>query len=182
MPYFILILFTLSSCMTANNEAKKIYQFNSNSEKKDWRIVNDGVMGGLSKGKFEINSSSNGLFSGSVSLENNGGFTMIQHELQKPIKVKNATKLKLELKGDGKNYQFRVKSKLNEYYSYVKYFETKGEWETVDIPLSDLEASFRGGKLDMPSFDQKEIAQIAFLISNKKAETFELEIKSISLE
>ena len=40
---------------------------------KYWRVVNDGVMGGLSKGTKKLTANSM-LFKGKVSLDNNGGF------------------------------------------------------------------------------------------------------------
>ncbi|MEM1443591.1 MAG: CIA30 family protein, partial [Verrucomicrobiota bacterium] len=44
----------------------------------DWSIVNDGVMGGLSKGKVEISKEGIMTFSGTLSLENNGGFSLAE--------------------------------------------------------------------------------------------------------
>ena len=55
-----------------------IYQFNEKTTIKDWRIVNDGVMGGISKSTIVLNETGNGEFSGHVSLANNGGFASVQ--------------------------------------------------------------------------------------------------------
>ena len=41
---------------------------------KNWNIVNDDVMGGISKSFLSINDENNLIFSGNVSLKNNGGF------------------------------------------------------------------------------------------------------------
>ena len=57
-----------------------IYDFNDQSSSRDWRVVNDGVMGGLSASQFEINEVGNGFFHGHVSLENNGGFASVRHQ------------------------------------------------------------------------------------------------------
>ena len=43
-----------------------------------WRIVNDGVMGGLSSSKAIVNDDNKIIFSGNVSLENNGGFASLR--------------------------------------------------------------------------------------------------------
>ena len=40
-----------------------------------WQVVNDGVMGGLSEGKLTPNLAGTMMFSGMLSLENNGGFS-----------------------------------------------------------------------------------------------------------
>jgi NADH dehydrogenase [ubiquinone] 1 alpha subcomplex assembly factor 1 len=88
----------------------------------------------------------------------------------------------LRIKGDGKRYQFRVKDKTSQYHSYITYFETSGEWQTVRLPLRDFYPSFRGRKLRIPNFNHSQIAEVAFLIGNKKAESFELVIDMIGLE
>jgi NADH dehydrogenase [ubiquinone] 1 alpha subcomplex assembly factor 1 len=49
-----------------------------------WRIVNDGVMGGLSSSKAIVEDDKI-IFSGNVSLENNGGFA----SLRSPVKDYN---------------------------------------------------------------------------------------------
>lgn len=43
-----------------------------------WRVVDDGVMGGLSKGKVQISKEGIMTFSGKLSLENNGGFSSLR--------------------------------------------------------------------------------------------------------
>jgi hypothetical protein len=43
-----------------------------------WRIVNDGVMGGLSTSNVRINDEGKISFSGNVSLDNNGGFASLR--------------------------------------------------------------------------------------------------------
>ncbi len=56
-----------------------LFNFDSKSDISNWRIVDDVVMGGRSNGAFKINDSGNGIFLGDVSLENNGGFSMVQY-------------------------------------------------------------------------------------------------------
>ena len=46
--------------------------------KFDWTVTNDGIMGGLSKGKLEFTERNTMKFSGSLSLKNNGGFTTVR--------------------------------------------------------------------------------------------------------
>ena len=41
---------------------------------KNWNIVNDDVMGGISRSSLSMNDENNLIFSGYLSLENNGGF------------------------------------------------------------------------------------------------------------
>jgi hypothetical protein len=159
----------------------EVFNFDKNSSLKDWRIVDDVVMGGRSDGNFKINDSGHGEFSGIVSLEKNGGFSSVRYRFQ-TVDVSNFSKMIIRLKGDGKRYQFRLKSKQNERQSYISYFETTGKWETIEIELRSMYPTWRGMTLDMPDFQGKTIEELAFLISNNKAETFKLEIDHISLK
>ena len=75
----------------------------------DWEVVNDGVMGGLSKGNFTISDEGILNFSGTLSLENNGGFTSIRSEgidrnLSKDLGIL------LKARGDGRTYTIRLES------------------------------------------------------------------------
>jgi len=158
-----------------------IYDFNKNSSPKDWRTIDDGVMGGLSQGKFSIDADGNGVFEGAVSLENNGGFSSVRYQSDK-IKVTKVSKVRIRLKGDGKEYQFRIKDKTSSYYSYITTFKTSGNWETITIQLSDLYPSFRGRTLDLPNFKSDSFQEIVFLIGNKKNESFQLLLDKIELE
>lgn len=158
-----------------------IFDFNENSSLTNWNIVDDVVMGGRSDGNFRINNDGHGEFFGKVSIENNGGFSSIRYNFKK-IDSHNYSKFVLRLKGDGKNYQFRVKDNTYNRYSYISEFKTTGEWQTIEIPYNKMYASFRGYRLDIPNFKGDQMQEIAFLISNKKQEEFRLLIDSISIE
>jgi hypothetical protein len=96
--------------------------------------------------------------------------------------VTKDSKVRIRLKGDGKNYQFRIKDKATSYYSYITTFKTSGDWETIEIKLSELYPSFRGQTLNLPNFDSDSFEEIVFLIGNKKNESFQLVIDKIELE
>lgn len=160
--------------------AQTIVQFSKKSTLKDWFIVNDGVMGGLSRGKFQLNDDGYGRFYGTVSLENNGGFASLRHEL-KPFPATANQSIKIHVKGDGKVYQFRVKHDSRAYYSYITTFKTTGDWQEIILTLADFYPSFRGRKLREPNYNHDTITELTFLIGNKKAETFELLIDKIEL-
>lgn len=178
MKYLIIIL-TLS--LFKNMNMKEIYDFTTQTKVKEWRVVNDGVMGGISKSSLALTEDGYGQFSGHVSLENNGGFASIQ--LDKVIQLSEEKKfIILHVKGDGKAYEFRLKGEISQSESYVQQFITSREWETIKLPISDFYPQFRGRKLNIPNFNFKNIEQVCFLIANKKEEDFKLLIDWISLE
>ncbi|MDO6597261.1 CIA30 family protein [Oceanihabitans sp. 2_MG-2023] len=157
-----------------------LFDFKTNSNTKEWQVVDDVVMGGKSSGHFYVAPTGHGVFEGHVSLENNGGFSMLRYRFDK-INTHTVSKLILRVQGDGKRYQFRIKRKSSDYYSYVTYFDTTKEWQDISIRLLDLYPTFRGRKLDMPNYDGSAIEEIAFLIANQKAETFVLKIDALFL-
>lgn len=159
----------------------EIFDFSVTSDLADWFIMDDVVMGGRSDGNCIINSDGIGVFYGKVSLENNGGFSSVRYRFGTK-KVNGYTTCKIRLKGDGKSYQFRVKTDKYDRHSYVYKFETTGEWETINIPLNAMYPSFRGRLLDIPNYPISELEEIAFLISNKVNESFRLELDRIDFE
>tara|TARA_R110000751_G_scaffold287893_1_gene392814 strand:- start:745 stop:1236 length:492 start_codon:yes stop_codon:yes gene_type:complete len=158
-----------------------LFDFNTTSDISNWKIVDDVVMGGRSNGNFEINDDGHGKFSGQISLENNGGFSSLRYNFDTK-KVSSYSKTKIRLKGDGKNYQFRVKIASSDYISYVYEFETTTDWMTIEVPFAAMEPRFRGRKLNEPNFEGEQLEEIAFLIGNKKEQSFELLLDTIVLE
>jgi hypothetical protein len=158
-----------------------IYDFNRNSDISQWNIVDDVVMGGRSNGSIFLNSEGYGVFKGTVSLKNSGGFSMVRHRL-KPKTVDQHSSFVIRLKGDGKRYEFRVKSKTGEYYFYARPFDTSGEWEFIEIAFNSMYPTFRGNKLDLPNYPGETLAEIIFFIGNKKAEQFKLVIDRIEVK
>lgn len=158
-----------------------LFNFNTKSDIANWNGVDDVVMGGKSNGTFCLNDAGYGIFSGNVSLENNGGFSMVKYHFSSKS-VSGFTKVCLKVKGDGKTYQFRVKTSVCDIHSYVASFKTSLDWETIEIPFNVMYPAFRGKTLNMPNYPGEKMAQIAFLIGNNKEETFRLEIDCITLK
>lgn len=158
-----------------------IFDFTPDSDISDWRTVDDTVMGGVSDGNFKVNEEGHGVYSGTVSLANNGGFSSLRYRMPS-IRIEGSTKAVLRIKGDGKNYQFRTKTDDNDRYSYVSSFETSGEWEEVEIELHKMKPQWRGRRLDMEDYPAEMLSELAILIGNKRAEDFQLELDWIKLK
>ncbi len=69
------LLFTLILLVMGIKTALVIeYDFGKQGDTENWNIINDGVMGGLSKGHITTTDSTI-MFYGTISLQNDGGFT-----------------------------------------------------------------------------------------------------------
>lgn len=157
-----------------------LFDFDTDTSFNSWTIVDDVVMGGRSQGEFSIDKDGFGVFSGEVSLENNGGFSSLRHRLS-GVDCSGFGKFLLKIKGDGKKYQFRVKSSQSDYHSYIYEFKTSGDWQEIEISFGSMYPGFRGRKLNIPNYPGDEASEIAFLIGNKKSEKFKLLIDFIKV-
>lgn len=175
------VLFAFIYMMSFTQSSNILFNFQKNSNLSNWRLTNDTVMGGVSSSSIFLNEAGNGVFSGIVSTANNGGFAMARLPLSTTI-PKTAKHILIRVKGDHKNYQFRIKANKNQRYWYVQSFTTTDDWEVIKLPLTDFYASFRGYQLDLKNFASNKIQEIAILIGNKKDEEFNLEIDFIEVK
>ncbi len=158
-----------------------IVDFSRDSNLRGWEVEDDVVMGGRSEGAFSLNQDGNAVFSGNVSLENNGGFSSVQYGFD-PIDVTQYRTAGIRLKGDGKRYQFIVEADQADRNYYVYEFQTVNDWQTVKVPLAEMYPAYRGERLDIPDYPGRTMAQIRFLIASKQPESFSVELDKIWLE
>ncbi len=164
--------------MTANLQEKVIFDFNEKASVRQWNIVNDGVMGGLSASSMQWREDGVAVFSGSVSLENNGGFASTRAILE-GVNLAGFSSVALRVKGDGKTYKFRIRTDRN--FDGVTYscdfFAPAGEWKEIRLPFSEFVPVFRGRRLaNVGPLRSEEIRQTGFLISDKQSGSFSLEV------
>ena len=143
-----------------------------------WRAVNDGVMGGISSGGM-VRADEVLRFEGMLSLENNGGFASVRRLIDHDLST--ADSVRMLLRGDGREYQFRLR--IDDRWDGIAWrakFLTTGDWQTVDLGLADFEPVFRGRLVkDAGSLTPDKIRQIGFMLTDKRAGPFRLDIRSI---
>ena len=69
----------------------------SNASAAGWQIVNDSVMGGISRSTLQLHEDGYALFSGTVSLENNGGFASVRTRAQAPMDLSDFEGLSVQV-------------------------------------------------------------------------------------
>lgn len=158
---------------------KIIFDFSANEERRDWNIVNDGVMGGISRSTLQINAKdSTGIFSGVLSLENNGGFASVR-TTPRNFQLGDYDGLIIRVKGDGNIYSFRLRTNARfDGVSYQKKFKTeKDRWIEVYLPFEEFFPTFRGRKLrNVAPLATEKIQQLGILIAEKQMGKFTLTI------
>ena len=146
-----------------------------------WRVVVDGVMGGLSSGRVE-HSASGLRFSGDLRLENNGGFSQIRAPIERGA-LEGAEGIEIEVRGDGRTYIFdvRVANLRMNAGSYQHEFDTAdGVWTTIRMPLDDFLFHAFGRRVPgLGTMDAAMIESLGVTLADKNAGDFVLEIRAI---
>jgi hypothetical protein len=158
------------------NESHLMIDFNEKQDVNKWRITNDDVMGGRSKGDMLVEDE-HGVFSGDISLANNGGFSSVFRAV-KPL-CKDFESVIIDIKGDGQIYQLRMVVYVDGYrLAYKQDFNTiDGQREKLKFTLSNFQATFRGRMVkNAPRLKYKDIREVGFLVTKKVAGTFSLSV------
>ena len=142
----------------------------------NWKIVNDSVMGGRSDATLKLKNNLYGVFNGYLSLQNNGGFCSIRAYY--PPDLTDVKSITIRIKGDGRQYSFRVRGNTSNWASYTHTFNTvKNKWIEKELMIKDFYPLYRGYYLnDMPLLSEMVIKEIGFMLSDKQTGPFELEI------
>jgi monofunctional biosynthetic peptidoglycan transglycosylase len=177
--------------METSKSTKTVSQilFQNENDVAAWRRVNDSVMGGVSRSSI-TREGNYGVFSGNLSLDNNGGFASVRR-LWNPIesiageKQEIEGQISLKVVGDGQYYQLRFRT--NRYLDGVSYasgFQTKtGELSEHTFKLEDFTAVWRGRQLrNVDALAWEDIVQIGIMITQKQEGPFKLKIESVTLK
>ena len=163
---------------TMETAERILIDFNNTDEKKNWQIINDDVMGGVSQSEIIFNDTGTVTFQGRISLENNGGFASTRSKSHS-YRLGGYIGLHVRIQGDGKDYQLRVRTDNRfDGISYRYRFATQPEtWMNIRAPFSEFVPVFRGRILSNVSpISPEQIQQVGFLISDKQAGKFRIEI------
>jgi monofunctional biosynthetic peptidoglycan transglycosylase len=145
----------------------------------DWLVVNDGVMGGISTSQIQATSSGTAVFTGHLSLENNGGFASVRTRLD-GLDLTEFDGIAIRARGDGRTYQLRFRTDRRfDGVTYRTTFVTKpGEWTIVRLPFTKFEPTFRGRRLrGVEPLDTSRLQQLAFMVADKNEGPFRLEVQ-----
>jgi NADH dehydrogenase [ubiquinone] 1 alpha subcomplex assembly factor 1 len=168
----------------ADDGGRILFDFAKPDAAKAWQPVNDGVMGGVSEGRFRITDRGTMEFFGTLSLENNGGFASVRSKAKK-LGLEKGDTVVAKVKGDGREYTLNLYlDKPLIAFSYRATVPTKkDEWVEVKVPLDEFVATSFGRPVkDAGAVNPEEINALGFMVSDKKAGPFKLEVESIKVE
>ena len=148
-----------------------------------WTTINDPVMGGRSTSTVTFGDGGM-VFSGTISLENNGGFASARGPADPDIgrKAAGARSLLVRALGDGKTYVLRV-GVGGQPWSYIQRFATEaGVQRIYELPVAGFQPV--GMRLDPAPdapqvLDPSSISQVSVYILDKQQGPFALTIRGI---
>jgi NADH dehydrogenase [ubiquinone] 1 alpha subcomplex assembly factor 1 len=164
--------------VVADQTLRPLFDFAGPEAAQQWQSVNDGVMGGVSDGRFRITDDKTLEFFGTLSLENNGGFASVR---TKPgeLGLSDGDDLVVRVKGDGREYVLNLytKSRRTAFSYRAPLSTTKDEWTEVTVPLEDfIPTSFGRPVQGMGSVEPEQITSIGFMLADKKPGKFRLNV------
>jgi NADH dehydrogenase [ubiquinone] 1 alpha subcomplex assembly factor 1 len=174
----VVLLMALFGQVAVEKPLQPLLDFAGTDPAQKWQVVNDGVMGGVSDGRFRITPDKTMEFSGRLSLENNGGFASVR---TKPTDqaIKAGDTLVVRVKGDGREYVLNIYTKSRRMaFSYrAPLPTTKDEWTEVPVPLDKFIPTAFGRRVQgMGPVEPDQINSLGFMLSDKKPGLFKLEV------
>lgn len=164
------------------DDARLLIDFAAEGEPR-WFTLNDDVMGGISSSRFDREEPSIGVFSGALSLENNGGFATIRSRSE-DFELEGTRGIRVRLKGDGREYGLSVLAgdERGRSGSWRKKFTAPaGEWVVLDVPYEEMVLNVRGRRFpDVGPPDPAGVRSFSFIIADKDETPFRLEVDWIA--
>lgn len=177
------LLVLMGSSLMAEDTPRTLFDFTGADAVKEWQAVNDGVMGGVSEGKFKITEKKTLEFYGTLSLENNGGFASVRTKAKK-LGLEKGDTLVARVRGDGREYSLNLYlDKPLIAFSYRATVKTKkDEWIEVEVPLDKFEATSFGRVVKgAGAVKPEEVNALGFLLGDKKAGAFKMEVEWVKV-
>ncbi len=165
------------------NAGKALFDFQTTTHQAGWQVVNDDVMGGVSRSAFTVTNGA-AFFRGEVSLENNGGFASVRSQPARHD-LSGCQTFVLRVRGDGRRYKFTVRTETGwDAPLYQVSFPTKrGVWEEQRLAMKDFVPTFRGRVLTgAPPLDPAKVVSVGLLIADQQAGPFEIQMASVRAE
>lgn len=174
-------LILVSTLIFMLNSSNIRINFGQDLAGQDWMIVNDGVMGGLSKSKVTFTKNSL-MFRGTLSLKNNGGFASIRSSNAK-YDLSKYSAVKIKFRSTGRDFAIRF-TDSNLYFrpSYKHNFSSSsGNWEIAELKMSNFK-EYTMGQVSNTTVNTdkfKNIIRMGIILSDKQDGPFEIEIDYI---
>lgn len=174
-----MIMSSLISTSQASAAPVRLISFDPAQTSMRWQVVNDTVMGGRSVSHFTIENSQL-EFSGYLDTDGGGFASLRSNRLDWDLS--EFAFIRLKVRGDGRNYRFRLFVE-GDRVSYQSEFETvPGEWRIVELPIDQFYASWRGRRVSRPPLESSEIVGVGVILADGLDGDFNLTLDWIEFD
>ena len=126
-----------------------------------WRMVTDGVMGGVSSGTLTLASMDNRdclRLQGDVRLENNGGFVQAALDIEKTAAADASaySGIVIDVYGNDEAYNLHLRTDdlWLPWQSYRTTFQAPARWQTVQLPFAEFSPYKTSTALDVTELER----------------------------
>ena len=175
---------TIAPTTTMRSTTSVLFDFSDPSSATDWFNQNDTVMGGVSDSASTW-VDGHLVFSGNLSLDNNGGFTSTFGPIdeQLPALMSGANAIVVTARGDSQTYLMQIRN--NDNTRYIQRFTTVADSEqSYILPIADfVSVDWRLSPIaGAAPMNVANVVQIGFYLLDKQVGPFEIAISSISAD
>ena len=175
---------TIAPTTTMTPTTSVLFDFSDPSSATGWFNQNDTVMGGVSDSASAW-VDGHLVFSGNLSLDNNGGFTSTFGPIneQLPALMSGANAIVVTARGDSQTYLMQIRNSDNT--RYIQRFTTVADSEqSYILPIADfVSVDWRLSPIaGAAPMDIANVVQIGFYLLDKQVGPFEIAISSISAD
>lgn len=166
-----------------NASSNLILDFTGDSQDIAWEAIDDRIMGGCSQSRPEYLQGIGLRFTGTVSLDNKGGFASIRSS-EGCFDLSGHSGLKIRVCGDGKTYKLSLRTDF--YYDGISYqasFKTKaGIWQEISLPFDEFAPTHHGITLTtVPAMETARVKSFGLFIADRQVGPFKLDIARLSV-
>ena len=176
MKRFLTLVAVILSFSSFGNtkDTATLTNFDNQTPDLRWLTVNDTVMGGRSRGGYQVDDGIL-VFTGRTNT-NGGGFSSIRSVPQALGLNESNEGLRMRIRGDGRVYTIRLETGTTR-ASYWAYFPTnEDEWLDIRIPFTEFWPNWRGTRLSGPDLNKSAIESLGIMIYDNLDGPFRLEV------
>lgn len=168
----------------ADFECSVLTDFTDSKSNSRWTTVNDNVMGGRSRGGYQV-SDGRLVFEGDINT-NGGGFSSIRWQLPEGA-LRNAQAIRVRIMTDGRAYKLNLRTGARAAGRQLAYrgdldAADAGTWREVTAPFSALvPTSFGQVVRSAPPFAPSDAQTLGFILADGQDGAFRAEIARIDV-
>lgn len=154
-----------------------VVSFSQPSKDLSWEAIGDRVMGGESDGSMVLSDEGYGVFTGTVRLDNGGGFASVKADLPEPLDASQYQGIELLALGDGRTYKLGLRNSTDRQSPVYQHHFTPGteHWGLVRLPFNGFVPSWRGRTLtNAEPLDTGNLWSLSLFVSERQAGPFRL--------